>query len=95
MATILTAPVLGSILVSVMLSPASAQDIPTPDQYFGFSLGTDHELAPYPQVLEYLQLLAARSDRVEYEELDKTTMGKVKRLLPEPEKAGRDMLMAL
>ena len=99
MRSVLTVPVLGSILVSVVLTQdARAQDIPTPDQYFGFALGTDGELAPYPQVLEYLQLIAARSDRVEYEELDKSTMGNPYSLLriSSPENIARlDRLMEI
>ena len=51
------------------------QAVPHPDQYFGFKIGTDGELARYPKILEYFQLLAKQTDRVKYEELGKTTMG--------------------
>ncbi|MEW6320854.1 MAG: M14 metallopeptidase family protein [Acidobacteriota bacterium] len=54
---------------------AAAQSIPAPDQYFGFSIGADGELARYPKVLEYFQLIAKASDRVTFEEIGKTTMG--------------------
>jgi hypothetical protein len=47
----------------------------TPDQFFGFHIGTDGELARYPKILDYLQHLAGTTDRVKYEELGKTTMG--------------------
>ena len=53
----------------------SAQTIQTPEDFFGFPLGTDGELARYPKVLDYLQHVAASSDRVLYEELGKTTEG--------------------
>src|SRR5687767_2689629 len=60
-------------------SPAKAtadqQAVPHPDQYFGFKIGTDGELARYPKILEYFQLLAKQTNRVKYEELGKTTMG--------------------
>jgi hypothetical protein len=49
--------------------------VPHPDQYFGFKIGADGELARYPKILEYFQLLAKQTDRVKYEELGKTTMG--------------------
>ena len=49
--------------------------MPTPAQYFGFEIGTDGELARYPRVLEYLQLLADRTDRVEFEHRGTTTDG--------------------
>jgi hypothetical protein len=51
------------------------QSIPHPDQYFGFKIGSDGELARYPKILEYFQLLAKQTNRVKYEELGKTTMG--------------------
>ena len=51
------------------------QAVPHPDQYFGFKIGADGELARYPKILEYFQLLAKQTSRVKYEELGKTTMG--------------------
>ena len=51
------------------------QAVTPPDQYFGFKIGTDGELARYPKILEYFQTLARQTDRVKYEELGKTTMG--------------------
>jgi hypothetical protein len=51
------------------------QAVPHPDSYFGFKIGADGELARYPKILEYFQLLAKQTDRVKYEELGKTTMG--------------------
>jgi hypothetical protein len=51
------------------------QAVPHPDQYFGFTIGTDGELATYPKILEYFQLIAKQTDRVAYEEIGKTTMG--------------------
>ena len=56
-------------------TPASAQSIQTPTEFFGFEIGTDGELARYPRVLEYLQHLAERSDRVHYEVRGTTTDG--------------------
>jgi hypothetical protein len=58
------------------LSAAAATGrVQTPAQFFGFEIGADGELARYPKVLEYLQLLAKTTDRVRYQELGKTTMG--------------------
>ena len=59
----------------VLPATAGAQAVPTPAQYFGFEIGTDGELARYPRVLEYLQLLADRTDRVEFEHRGTTTNG--------------------
>lgn len=64
----------GALAPSSTLTAAPAA-IPTPEQYFGFKIGADGELARYPKILEYFQLLAKQTDRVKYEELGKTTMG--------------------
>lgn len=64
------------ITMLVVAAPAAiAQQVPTPAQYFGFDPGADGELARYPKILEYFQLLAKSTDRVKFEELGKTTMG--------------------
>ena len=64
------------LFVWLGLAPAvDAQPIPHPTDYFGFEIGTDGEMARYPKILEYLQLLADRSDRIEYEERGTTTLG--------------------
>lgn len=53
----------------------AAQQIPAPAQFFGFTPGADGELARYPKVLEYFQLIAKSSDRVTFDVIGKTTMG--------------------
>jgi len=50
------------------------QSIPNPEQYFGFKIGSDGELARYPKILDYFQLLAKQTDRVKYEELGKNPL---------------------
>ncbi len=69
------AAVVALICAVASLSPAAATRVKTPAEFFGFEIGADGELARYPKVLEYLQLLAAQTDRVKYQELGKTTMG--------------------
>jgi len=70
-----------SILFSLLMAlvavsgVSAAQSIQTPEQFFGFKIGTDGELARYPKVLDYLQHLTQNSDRVQYRELGKTTLG--------------------
>ena len=71
---------------------AQAEAIPTPTQYFGFEMGTDGELARYPDVLDYLQLLAERSDRVAYELRGTTTEGNPYVLVKFSAKANLDRL---
>ena len=63
-------------MLVALATPALAQQVSTPEQFFGFRPGAEGELAGYPKVLEYFQQLAKATDRVKYEELGKTTMGK-------------------
>jgi hypothetical protein len=49
--------------------------IPTPAEYFGTPIGTDGFLAQWDKMVPYFQLIAARSDRVTYQEIGKTTRG--------------------
>ena len=66
----------GRITAQSTSARASAdKGIQSPEQYFGFKIGADGELARYPKILEYFQLLAKQTDRIKYEELGKTTMG--------------------
>jgi hypothetical protein len=69
----------GAALLALTLSDhrTSARQVQTqtPEQFFGFRIGTDGELARYPRILEYLQHLTKTSNRIKYEELGKTTMG--------------------
>ena len=61
-----------------LVLPISAQqsaEIPSPEQFFGFSMGADRRLAHWDDMVEYYQMVAERSDRVVVEELGKTTMG--------------------
>ena len=64
-----------AVLALVLPVDVTGQSIQTPTDFFGFEIGTDGELARYPRVLEYLQHLAERSDRVEYEVRGTTTNG--------------------
>ena len=71
-----TTLILSVLVLWLGLAPAAvAQDIPDPTEFFSFEIGTDGEMARYPKILEYLQLLADRSGRIEYEERGTTTLG--------------------
>jgi hypothetical protein len=59
-------------LIALLLQTSGTQ---APDQYFGFHIGADGELARYPKIVEYLQHLAKTTNRVKFEEVGKTTMG--------------------
>lgn len=58
------------------VAPVRAQ-IPTPDSVIGFHPGADRKLADWQQVLDYFQKVSvAAPDRVKFEEIGKSTLGK-------------------
>jgi len=68
--------VLFATLVLLLNSPAMAEvTIPTPEEVFGHPVGADHKLIPYPEVLSYLESVAAASGRVSIEDAGTSTLG--------------------
>jgi len=61
---------------SGFFSSSAQQQIPTPKEVLGFSIGEDYNLTNWAKVVEYFKLLASKSDRVILSELGLTTMGK-------------------
>ena len=57
-------------------SSARPNGIPTPNEVLGFTPGDDRKLASWDQVVDYFKRLDQASDRLLFEELGKTTMGK-------------------
>lgn len=55
-------------------SQSSGNQLPTPEQFFGFSIGADTKLARWDKIVEYFKLVDAASDRVNLRELGKTTL---------------------
>jgi hypothetical protein len=53
----------------------AARAIPTPRSVLGFEPGEDKKLAEWPVLVRYFEALARASDRVDYRELGKTTLG--------------------
>jgi len=66
-----------SLLVFMLgvVSDAVGQ-IPTPESVFGFEVGADFELINYEQSLAYFERLAAASDRIELQEIGRTSFGR-------------------
>jgi len=62
---------------AVRRPPASsgALTIPTPRSILGFEPGDDRKLIEWPVLVRYYEALAKASDRVDYRELGKTTLG--------------------
>ncbi len=63
-------------LLTLVSPAAAAADVPPPEAILGFSPGQDRRLAGWDEVLEYLAVLDAASDRVSVEEIGKTTQGR-------------------
>jgi hypothetical protein len=53
----------------------SAQTIPTPEAFFGHKIGADKKLVRWDKLVDYLRLVDQASDRVELQDLGKTTNG--------------------
>jgi hypothetical protein len=60
----------------VFLSASAFAQVPSPKDHLGFTPGDDRKLASWAQIVDYFQKLDASSDRVKFEEIGKTTMGK-------------------
>ena len=54
---------------------ASAQDIETPESFFGFEMGADRELARWDRIVEYFEYLDEQSDRIQVQNLGPSTEG--------------------
>jgi len=59
----------------MLAAPVLAHTIPSPEEHFGHVVGADRTLIPYPDVLAYLEMVAATSDRVSIEEAGTSTLG--------------------
>ena len=53
----------------------AAQSLPSPESHFGFAMGTDEKLARWDGILEYFEILAAGSDRIQVDTLGPTSLG--------------------
>jgi hypothetical protein len=72
-AEIITMKRLISVLFLCALSvPAAVQ---TPEQYFGFRVGSDRKLVRWDKIVEYMQAVASGTDRVKFRNLGPTTNG--------------------
>src|SRR5690349_18866748 len=74
---VLAAPLVGQARPGARATPKPAPKvvIPTPRSVLGFEPGDDRKLADWPTLVRYYQALAKASDRVDYRELGKTTLG--------------------
>ncbi len=67
-----------TLLLALLILPgrSSAQEIPTPETFFGFRMGADGRLADWPSIQKYFETVAAASPRVELVDVGPTTEGR-------------------
>ena len=72
---------LGTLIVLLflflfMVAPSwvQAQEIPAPEEFFGFQMGADRKLAHWDDMLEYYDLINERSDRVLVRDMGPSTL---------------------
>ena len=58
-----------------------AQNVPSPEDVYGFRVGADYKLADYSQIEDYLSKLDAASNRVKKIEIGETVLGRKMYLL--------------
>ncbi|MEP2668722.1 MAG: M14 metallopeptidase family protein [Cyclobacteriaceae bacterium] len=70
-------PLIGLFLLLGILCPGfiTAQDLPTPEQYFGFKMGADRKLAHWDDLVKYYNKLGDASPRMKVVNMGKTTLG--------------------
>ena len=68
-----TAMLAGLVCLALCL-PAMAQQLPAPEEFAGFKIGSDGNLVHWDKIVEYFQKADAASDRIVVQELGKTTM---------------------
>jgi len=52
-----------------------AQEIPSPEKFFGFRLGSDYKLASWPKIVDYFRLLDEGSEKLRLVDLGTSTRG--------------------
>ncbi len=70
------ATVAGAAIAWLAVQPVEAQEIPSPQQVFGHVMGADRKLVGWDGIVDYLRLVAQRSDRVNFREVGKTSQGR-------------------
>ncbi len=68
-------PFLLLALTLALPSALQAQQIPSPEEFFGFQMGADRQLARWDKLVEYYELLGERSPRLEVVNMGPSTWG--------------------
>jgi len=62
-----------ALAAACTLAATADGPLQSPEQFLGFRIGADNKLARWDRIIEYMKLAAARSDRVRFRELGKTS----------------------
>jgi hypothetical protein len=63
-------------LAGLLLTPLANAAVPSPESYFGQRMGTDHLVLDWDKVVSYFRTIKANSDRIQVDELGKSTEGR-------------------
>ncbi len=63
------------LLLLTLPALARAQEIPSPEEFFGFQMGADRKLARWDRMVEYYDLINEQSDRVQVRHVGPSTLG--------------------
>jgi hypothetical protein len=65
-----------ALLAALIFSSTGAQQsLQTPEQFFGFRMGTDNKLARWDKIVDYFKQISGATDRIRFRELGKSTNG--------------------
>lgn len=64
------------VLALLLPGAATAQEIPSPEEFFGHEMGADRQLVLWDQLVEYYRLIGERSDRIDVREVGESTLGR-------------------
>ena len=64
-----------SAVLGLRPEAAIGQQIPSPEEFFGFQIGADRKLARWDRLVEYYELLGRESPRLEVVNMGPTTLG--------------------
>jgi hypothetical protein len=68
--------VLVLFLFGSLIPTAQAQDkVTSPEEFFGFKLGTDRKIARWDKIVQYFQVLEGESDKIKVIDMGPSTMG--------------------
>ena len=63
------------LVLALLLAAGTQAAVPTPEEYFGFKIGTDKKLARWDKMVSYFQAISSQTDRVKFRNLGPTTNG--------------------